>query len=352
MNDFPMTSPSAQIKFHAKGSEFFGIFWVNTLLTIVTLGFYYPWAKVRTTRYLYGSTELNESRFEYHATAKQLLKGFLLVYLGLILFFILSSLAPPLSSFMMLLIGLVVPWLLVQSVRFKAFMTSYRGIRFEFDFTYGKAYLYAMVASAVTVLSGGMAIPWIIWRFKHLIVNNLQFGNQKFVCKGTFWKLAKVYMLCSLLYLVPIILIVTMIVSVGLPAEEGAELTDAQATMMGSVFFLSFAGYLLLFLIVMPLIQVTTINNLWGTTSLAGHAIHCKIRLGSAIWVLFKNGVLTFLTLGLYYPFAVVNWWRLRFDSMSIELPENLEQVLASERQQQGAFGESAADVLDVGFAL
>jgi hypothetical protein len=37
---------------------------------------------------------------------------------------------------------------------------------------------------------------------------------------------------------------------------------------------------------------------------------------------------------------------------MSIAIPEDFEQVIASDRQKQGAFGESAADALDVGFAL
>lgn len=352
MHDFPITPASSSFKFHARGAEFFGIFWVNTLLTIVTLGLYYPWAKVRTTRYLFGCTELNESRFEYHATAKQLFKGFLLVYSLLVLFFVVSSVAPPMSGLMTLLAGLAMPWLLVQSIRFKAFMTSYRGIRFEFDFTTGKAYLAALVASALTLVSGGMAIPWLIWRFKHLIVNNLKFGNQAFICKGTFWRLAKVYLLCSFLYLIPIVLIVFFSMGVEMPTGEGDQISDAQAAMFGSIMLLSFGSYLLLFLIVVPLIQVTTLNNLWDNTSIGGHRVHCKIPLGSAIWVLFKNGLLTFLTLGLYYPFAVVNWWRLRFDSLSIDLPQDFEQIMASERQQQGALGESAADVLDIGFAL
>ena len=39
------------IRFSGSGSEYFRIWIVNLLLTIVTLGIYYPWAKVRQTRY-------------------------------------------------------------------------------------------------------------------------------------------------------------------------------------------------------------------------------------------------------------------------------------------------------------
>ncbi len=44
-------------KFHGNASEYFGIWIVNILLTIITLSLYAPWAKVRRLRYFYGNTE-------------------------------------------------------------------------------------------------------------------------------------------------------------------------------------------------------------------------------------------------------------------------------------------------------
>lgn len=44
------------IEFTGSGSEYFRIWIVNLLLTLVTLGIYYPWAKVRRLRYFYGNT--------------------------------------------------------------------------------------------------------------------------------------------------------------------------------------------------------------------------------------------------------------------------------------------------------
>ena len=35
------------LRFTGSGSEYFKIWIVNVLLTIITLGMYYPWAKVR-----------------------------------------------------------------------------------------------------------------------------------------------------------------------------------------------------------------------------------------------------------------------------------------------------------------
>src|SRR5690348_9519846 len=44
------------IRFSGGGGEYFRIWIVNLLLTIVTLSLYYPWAKVRKLRYFYGNT--------------------------------------------------------------------------------------------------------------------------------------------------------------------------------------------------------------------------------------------------------------------------------------------------------
>ena len=63
--DTPNTYP-VHIRFTGSGSEYFGIWIVNLLLMLVTLGLYYPWAKVRRLRYFYGSTSLDGSSFEYH----------------------------------------------------------------------------------------------------------------------------------------------------------------------------------------------------------------------------------------------------------------------------------------------
>ena len=44
--------------FSGKGSEYFSIWIVNIALTIVTLGIYSAWAKVRKMQYLYRNTAL------------------------------------------------------------------------------------------------------------------------------------------------------------------------------------------------------------------------------------------------------------------------------------------------------
>jgi Zn-dependent protease with chaperone function len=62
-------------EFRATGAEYLRIWIVNLLLTIVTVGIYSAWAKVRRLRYFYGSTALDGASFEYHGKPLAILKG-------------------------------------------------------------------------------------------------------------------------------------------------------------------------------------------------------------------------------------------------------------------------------------
>jgi Predicted membrane protein len=62
-------------RFKGNASEYFGIWIVNILLTIVTLGLYAPWAKVRRLRYFYGNTWVFQRRFDFTGLPTKILVG-------------------------------------------------------------------------------------------------------------------------------------------------------------------------------------------------------------------------------------------------------------------------------------
>src|SRR5688500_4641132 len=68
------------IEFTGRAGEFFGIWFVNLVLSVLTLGIYSAWAKVRTERYFYGNTRLGGAPFEYLAQPIAILKGRLIAY--------------------------------------------------------------------------------------------------------------------------------------------------------------------------------------------------------------------------------------------------------------------------------
>ena len=61
--------------FTGSGAGYFGIWIVNLLLTIVTLGIYSAWAKVRRLQYFYRHTELAGSSFDFHGSPARILIG-------------------------------------------------------------------------------------------------------------------------------------------------------------------------------------------------------------------------------------------------------------------------------------
>ncbi len=79
------TSDSSQIQsgspkklsFKGSGSDYFAVLILNWILTVITFGIYYPWARARTLSFIYGNTEMDGSRFVFHGTGKQMFIGFI-----------------------------------------------------------------------------------------------------------------------------------------------------------------------------------------------------------------------------------------------------------------------------------
>ncbi|MGH7460351.1 MAG: DUF898 family protein, partial [Longimicrobiales bacterium] len=67
-------------QFSGRAGEYFGIWLVNVLLSIVTFGIYSAWAKVRTEQYFYANTRLAGASFEYLARPLSILKGRLIAF--------------------------------------------------------------------------------------------------------------------------------------------------------------------------------------------------------------------------------------------------------------------------------
>ena len=84
--------------FKGNAKEWFGIWIVNLLLSIVTLGIYSAWAKVRTKKYFYGNTFVDGRNFDYHATGGQILKGRLIIIAAIIVFQIILTILDRLIS--------------------------------------------------------------------------------------------------------------------------------------------------------------------------------------------------------------------------------------------------------------
>ena len=59
------------LRFTGSGGEFFRVWIVNVLLSIVTLGFYTPFARRRAAQYFFGHTDVAGSPLEFSAQLVQ-----------------------------------------------------------------------------------------------------------------------------------------------------------------------------------------------------------------------------------------------------------------------------------------
>lgn len=186
------TSPSKayQLSFQGKGSEYFGIIIVNWLLTVLTLGIYYPWAKARQLKYIYGSTALNDDRFSFHGTGKEMFIGllktvliFAVIYGGLLLS----------VYFDLTLLGVIIfyagftafmPMAIHGSYRYRMSRTSWRGIRMGYrgDRKYfTKEFIKWFLLTLVTF---GLYSAWMTINTRNYVLSNVRIGNVEMKYKG------------------------------------------------------------------------------------------------------------------------------------------------------------------------
>lgn len=168
------------------------LFWLllkNALFTIMTLGIYRFWAKTWVRQYYWSNVRVFGDPLEYTGRPIELLVGFLIVLAILLpMGGIFSSLefmaegAAPIFQQALNIAYYFVLYMLIQVAfyrlwRFRLTRTTWRGIRFGLD---GSAWTYlglAIMWGCVTVLSLGIAFPWMRAKLIEYRMNNSRFGN-------------------------------------------------------------------------------------------------------------------------------------------------------------------------------
>jgi uncharacterized membrane protein YjgN (DUF898 family) len=185
---------------------FFGIFYKNLILTLLTLGIYRFWAKTRERRFIWGNTRIDGEPFEYTGTGKELFLGFLkavailvplFVGLQLIELFVLDEsligVAILVGARLVLILGLVHAGTFAAR-RYRMSRTTWRGVRFQQD---GSMWRYAGVAllgMLLTVLTLGLYLPFLQARLMRYEIGNLRFGTAPFRFAGAGKTLFKAFL--------------------------------------------------------------------------------------------------------------------------------------------------------------
>ncbi len=179
-----------ELKFEGTGKEYFGVLIVNWLLTGLTLGIYYPWARAKKLKYLYGVTSLDGNRFSFHGEGKEMFIGMLKFFLVLALFFFVLMLftwmgIPGLGAviFYLAFIALL-PLLLHGSLRYRLSRTTLRGIRFGYRGDRKQLTIVFIKNLLLTLVTFGIYAAWMQVNLRKYIIDHIRYGEVEGRYKG------------------------------------------------------------------------------------------------------------------------------------------------------------------------
>jgi uncharacterized membrane protein YjgN (DUF898 family) len=318
-------------EFNASGREYFNIWIVNLLLSIVTLGIYSAWAKVRRLQYFYRNTRLADASFDYHGTPQAILKGRLIAFGLLAAYTFAGKFFPLLGLLIALLIGIAMPWLIVRSLRFKLYNSSYRGLRFAFAGSDRDAYRVFLLFPILTGLTLYLLAPFTHQRIKQYQHCNSRFGETFFKFQASVGSFYGIY-LKFLLMLVALGILAGILFATKLPF----------LLILLPVAFIFIAAYL----------AVSLPNLIWNATGLGEHDLYSRLEVRPYLWISFTNLLGIICTLGLFVPFATVRMMRYKLEHMGLTAQGDLAEFVAGQAQPIGAMGEETAEMFDVDISL
>lgn len=319
-------SDSLPFRFEGQGAEYFRIWIVNILLSILTLGIYSAWAKVRNHRYFYSNTRLDGHSFEYLADPITILKGRIVAVIFLAGYLLSESFMPVLTLGFMLAFIVALPWLVCKSMAFRNRNTALRNIRFGFDGSYGSAFKAFVLWPLLGSLTLGLLLPYAFYRQKRFLVENSRYGTSRFEPSfgageyyGIYLKAFGIVLLAVLLMLIPI---------------------------LGP--FLALGVYLFVF----AYVSARTTNLIFNQSSLQQHGFDSRLGVGRLAWIHLSNWVLVAITLGLATPWAKVRLANYRAECLSLLPHGSIDQFVAAEEQSVNSLGEEIGDAFDVDIGL
>ena len=309
---------SRRLTFHGSGGTLFGIYVVNVLLTIVTLGFYRFWGRTKVRRFMLSQTAFEGDRFAYHGTGKELLLGFVkaLLFVGLPITAL--STAARLSGdlkiviaaqvFTYILVFIFIPIAMVGARRYRLSRTSWRGIRFSFRGRARALVRIFMLATLLNALTLTLYYPFFQARQQTFMVSNSHFGRRPFRFDGRGRDLFGAYVV-ALLLLVP-----------------------------------TLGFYMFWF-------NARMTRYFWEHTYFETARFRSTMTGGALLVQTLGNGIMLILTLGLAWPWVLIRRTRFELARVSVEGPLDLAGIV-QEPQLATATGDALSSLLgaDVGF--
>jgi uncharacterized membrane protein YjgN (DUF898 family) len=364
--DQSTSARSPALSYDGRLGELYGIFLMNLLWTVLTLGIFRFWATTRIRRYLWSRTRFQGERFEYTGTGGELFVGVLLAILILIgavvvagvLFAVLYAIWQPLGVLAVLLlyggIFVVASGAVFSAQRYKLSRTTWAGIRGGMTgsmLAYGlRAVLYGILA-ALTLFQ---MLPWRAVRLAEQRINASSLGNLRFRFQGRARDVYGPFLLTLLGTLALLALLAAGAWAVlqdyvpaiqAAMARRGGAPTSADVLLFQRLTWVGIGAFLLFSL-------GSGLLNLWyvalferhviGRTNLGPLRFSSTLTGRGLLWLSVVNAAVLLVTLGLGFPVVLQRTMRFLAHNLwvsgALDLPA-LEQGTAPEpRLAEGLF--------------
>ncbi|ALZ75414.1 YjgN family protein [Rheinheimera sp. F8] len=339
---------TTQVLFTGNGREYFGIWIVNLLLSVLTLGIYSAWAKVRTLQYFYGHSRVDGQGFRYLATPLQILKGRLIAVAFFAVISLLSHFFPIFALIFAIVFLFLTPWLLNQSLKFNFRMTSYRNVRFGFNGTYLGSLLNFVIYPLLSLFTLFLALPLAMRALDKYIVQHSTYGKKSFQTAPDVSPYYAATFLSGLLSM-GIVLLMGFIIGTSIYADPAAAAPENSMLVTATMFF----SYALIGTLSGTLYQIWIRNHLFSRTRLEGLVeLESTVPVSTALYVAVTNLLLLLVTAGLAFPWTKVRKAQLLAAGTKITLYPALDQLYDQLSTPSSVVAEELADLYDVDFAL
>jgi len=340
----PAEPAAHPVLFHGRVDEYFRIWIVNTLLTLLTVGVFFAWAKVRKRRYLRGSTELLGHRFDYRADPLRLLVGHIVV-LALFLGYSLFGVVYPWIRFGVLGVGiLLLPWIVVRSFTFNAHNTVYRGLRFRFNASLSAALKVYLLEPVLIGLTLGFYYPAWQRSKRDYAVANHRLGDAYFRFDAPVGRFYSTYFLAGLI-LFAALMTGGAIIGVFIARHPGTQPGFVQLI----PFFIIYAFG---FFISRHLIYARLFNHIWNHTRLDEHRFRATLRTGKWLGLQLTNLGAILVSAGLLYPWTLIRAQRYAASCLEFIPAGPIDAIQRVGSTAGSATGDMAAEFIGLDFGL
>ncbi|MEM7019390.1 MAG: YjgN family protein [Pseudomonadota bacterium] len=357
-NDF--SPDEIPFEFTGKAGEYFKIWIVNIFLTILTLGVYSAWAKVRNKRYFYGSTWLNGSSFEYLATGMTIFRGRIIAAVIFGGYVLTGYISPTVQLYMMPVLLILTPWIIIRSLRFNALNSAWCNIRFNYHGSYFNAAVAYVFLPLILGFSLGLLYPVYMYYRQRLVTHFHAYGTARSSLEASIGSFYLSYlkavlllagMLVTIWFIGPFIgldaLYVSFFENIGpMLSDDAGEMEQQMAA--GAITLLIASIVVPFYFFLSVYLTVTITNLVYNNISVADNHFRSTLRYGEMLWIYFSNIVVVILSLGLMTPWAKIRVARYRAEHLVLLPADNLESFVAETEKDTQAAGQELGEFFDL----